>query len=81
MVIAAGSPDPILQFVQYGVAGLVIIAFLTGLIWPKPPVERLQRDYDQLQARYDELVATYQKEIIPTLARAADALTRRTGPR
>lgn len=75
---ATTSSDPILQLVQYGLAGLVILAFLTGYIWPKPPVERLQRDYDRLQTQYDELVATYQREIIPTLARAADALTKRT---
>ena len=76
--LAAGTPDPILQFVQYGIAGLVILAFLTGWIWPRPPVERLQRDYDRLRAQYDELVSTYQREIIPTLSRAADALTRKT---
>jgi len=74
---AASTTDPILQLVQYGLAGLVILAFLTGYIWPKPPVERLQRDYDRLQGQYDELVATYQREIIPTLSRAADALSRR----
>lgn len=77
-LLAATSSDPLLQFVQYGIAGLVILAFLTGYIWPKPPVDRLQKDYDRLREQYDELVATYQREIIPTLSRAADALTRKT---
>jgi hypothetical protein len=80
-LLAATSSDPIIQFAQYGILGLILLAILTGYLWPKPPVERLQKDFDRLQAQYDELVATYQREVIPMLARAADALTRRTGTR
>lgn len=76
--LAATQADPIIQFAQYGILGLILLAILTGYLWPKPPVDRLQKDYDRLQAQYDELVATYQREIIPTLSRAADALARRT---
>jgi len=78
-LLAATSSDPIIQFAQYGILGLILIAILTGYLWPKPPVERLQKDYDRLLQQYDELVSTYQREVIPMLARAADALTRR-GP-
>lgn len=86
VVVAAANdtvtlPPEIVQLVQVGVAGVVIIGFLRGWIWPKPPVDRLQADYDRLVKQYDDLVATYQKEVIPTLSRAADALTRRTGAR
>lgn len=75
-----GLPPEIVQFFQVGLAGAVIVGFLRGWIWPKPPVDRLQRDYDRLLNQYDELVSQYQKEIIPMLARSADALNRRRTP-
>lgn len=41
------TPSPI-EFINFGVLGLVVVAFIIGWIWPKPSVDRLLRDKDRL---------------------------------
>jgi len=55
------------NFVQYGVLGLVIVAFLIGWIWPKPPVDRLIKDKEAAEAQRDALVKTYEEQVIPAI--------------
>lgn len=80
--VLAQTPDPggsagfIIQVAQYGVLGLIVIGFLVGWIWPKPSVDKLLADHSRLQVQVEELTRTYQAEVIPTLVRANDVLTR-----
>lgn len=75
-MIAETTVDPILQFAQYGIAGLVIIGLLIGWIWPRPSVERLLTDNEQLRVQRDDLVAYHQTQTIPTLIRANEVMAR-----
>lgn len=62
-----GGGGDVVAFVQYGVLGLVVVGFILGWIWPKPAVERLERDKVRAETQADELARVYQAEIIPTL--------------
>ena len=77
-VIAQVTSDPIIEWVQFGVTGLVIIGFLTGHIWPKPAVNKLLEDNALLRTQRDELIKLHQAETIPTLAKTNELLGRLT---
>lgn len=42
------STDPV-EWLQYGVLGLVLIAILTGWLWAKPAVDRILAANDRLR--------------------------------
>lgn len=79
------STDPILDFVQYGVLGLVIIALLVGWLWAKPAVlqiikdkERADERADRAESQRDELLKQYEEKVLPVLTesiRSARQLT------
>lgn len=66
-IIAETGTGSLPDFVQYGVLGLVICAFLAGWIWPKPPVDRLLKDKESAEAQRNALVETYEKVVIPAI--------------
>lgn len=68
-----GGAGP-LEFVQYGVLGLVIVALLLGWLWAKPAVDRLLQDRDlqradkeKAEAQRDALLKVYEDKIMPAL--------------
>lgn len=57
-----------LDFLQYGVLGLVIVAILFGWLWAKPSVDQLKADKDNTEVQRDALIDAYETQIIPVLA-------------
>lgn len=66
MLADSGSSLP-LDFVQYGVLGLVILALLAGWLWTKPAVDQLRADMQRITAQRDALIEVYEKQVIPVL--------------
>lgn len=62
---AAPSFDYLLNF---GVLGLVMLALLTGFLWPKPAVERVMKDKEAAEAQRDAMLDVYEERIIPLLS-------------
>jgi hypothetical protein len=85
------AADPnLIELVQYGPAGVVILGFVSGWLWAKPAVERLQKDLDQALADLRE-VRREQREldkaqrdvVIPAITRfieIAERIQERQGP-
>lgn len=61
---AAGSP---LDFVQYGVLGLVIVSLLLGWLWAKPAVDQLRADYQRVVQQRDDLFRMMEAKVVPAL--------------
>lgn len=59
------SADPLLNLIQWGVLGIVLILLLTGWLWAKPAV-------DDLRKRHAEERELWENRILP----AIDANTR-----
>lgn len=66
--------DPIAWLVNYGVAGIVILLFVTGQIRTKAEVRSLER---QIEAK-DQAISAFQAQLstntLPALARSAEVL-------
>lgn len=88
MIAAA---DPFLDVIaKAGPAGVVILGFVSGWLWAKPAVERLQKDLDQALAdlrdvrkEQRELEASHREIVIPAITRfieIGERLQERLGP-
>lgn len=63
-----------LQFLQYGVLGLVIVAALMGWIWFKPGVDSLLSDRDRLNAQLDMLNQFNREVVIPAITQSNELM-------
>lgn len=75
MWTAATDPN-LIELVKWGPAGIVILGFVSGWLWAKPAVERLQRDLDQALAdlrevrrEQRELEKAQREIVIPAITR------------
>jgi hypothetical protein len=62
----SSAPDNVIEFVNFGVLGLVVVALIVGWIWPKPSVDRLLKDKDRLlghQAKQIEALGQQMREL------------------
>jgi hypothetical protein len=73
--IAATDPS-ILELAKWGPAGIVILGFVSGWLWAKPAVERLQKDLDraladlrEVRKEQRELEAAQREIVIPAIIR------------
>ncbi len=64
---STGGQSP-LDFLQYGVLGLIIVAILFGWLWAKPSVDQLKADKAKTELQRDGLIEAYENKIIPVLA-------------
>lgn len=64
---AAEGSGQLVDFAQYGVLGLIVLAFIMGWIIPKPSHDALRADLDRREAQLQALISTYEKEVIPVL--------------
>lgn len=69
---SAGSP---LDFIQYGVLGLVIIGLLLGWLWAKPAVDRMLKDKERAEAQRDDLLKVYEEKVMPATVESTQAIT------
>lgn len=74
LLVATASSDPLTWLVNFGVAGIVIVLFVTGQIRTKAEVENLKSDI----AAKDELIKAFQAQLmghtLPALERSAQVL-------
>lgn len=68
--------DQIIQLVNYGVLGIIVVGAATGFVEFKPSVSRLVRDNDRQHIQIESLVKTYEERVIPVLVSANEMLAR-----
>lgn len=75
MWLADTTPNPA-DFISWGPAGVVILGFISGWLWAKPAVERLQHDLDraladlrEVRKEQRELEAANRDVVIPAIVR------------
>lgn len=64
----------IVEYIQYGVLGLVVVGFLIGFIWARPAVNQLIKDKEAAEKQRDELIKTYENKVIPLLQEVDEKL-------
>lgn len=64
---AAQTGTGAVEFIQYGVLGLVVLGFLVGYIWPKPAVDRILKDKEAAEHQRDAMIEAWNHEVIPIL--------------
>jgi hypothetical protein len=69
----AAQADPVL-FAQYGILGIVVIGFVSGWLWAKPSVDRLQRDLDVAIQRLDERNRFDREVVVPAITSNSNQL-------
>lgn len=70
IVLGQTANDPgsiVLQWVQYGVLGGVVVCMMFGLLVPKPTVDRILADKQRAEDQRDALTASFQSTVIPAL--------------
>lgn len=68
--------EPIFQLVQFGVLGIVVLAFVFGFIWAKPAVQRLEKDLDRALADLRKLEEINREVIIPAITKSSEIIER-----
>ena len=75
-MLAQVQNEPIFQLVQFGVLGIVVLAFVFGFIWARPAVQRLERDLDKALADLRELEKLNREIVIPAVTRSSEVIER-----
>lgn len=65
------------ELANYGALGVIVILFATGLIYPKPTVDRVISERDRAESQRDAMAADMLERVAPLLERAVDALKAR----
>lgn len=79
MTLAAGDPGSTLSdvttWVNFGVLGLVVLSLLTGWLWAKPSVDKLQaekdravKDRERADAQRDAMATVLQDKLLPVIS-------------
>lgn len=68
------SSGGVVEYIQYGVLGLVVVGFLVGFIWARPAVNQLIKDKEAAERQRDQLIDTYEKKVIPLLQEVDEKL-------
>lgn len=67
--VALGDATPSFDYLlNFGVLGLVMLALLTGFLWPKPSVDRVLKDKEIAEAQRDAMLQVYEQRVIPLLS-------------
>lgn len=66
------------ELVNYGALGLIMLAFLGGLIYAKPTVDRLIAERDRAETHRDEVIADVLGKVAPALERSIEAVKERS---
>lgn len=73
--LATAAPlGDITTYVNFGVLGLVVLSLLTGWLWTKPSVERLEQERDRAiaerekaEAQRDAMAQVLQERLLPVV--------------
>jgi hypothetical protein len=76
-LISLASADPlgdISTYVNFGVLGLVVLSLVTGWLWTKPSVDRLEQERDRAiaerekaEAQRDAMAQVLQERLLPVV--------------
>jgi hypothetical protein len=66
------------QLANYGALGVIVIAFLSGLVFAKPTVDRLIKERDKAEDQRDSVVRDVHEKVAPALEQAVEALKARS---
>lgn len=66
------------QLANYGALGLIVLAFLTGLVFAKPTVDRLIKERDKAEEQRDSVIRDVLEKVAPALEHAVEALKARS---
>lgn len=79
MIASQSLFDPTSYILNYGLLGVVMVMLITGLLWVKPSVDRIEQEKnravqekDKAQAQRDEALEVAQEKIIPILVKFVD---------
>jgi len=68
------SLTDVTTWLNFGVLGLVVLSLITGWLWTKPSVERLQQERDRLlkerekaDAQRDQMAQVLQDKLLPVV--------------
>lgn len=70
-----GDAIDVVQWAQYGVLGLVVLAFLSGWIWAKPAVDAMRKDLDETKGELRLLQAFNRDVVVPAIVKSNEAIT------
>lgn len=73
-IVAQDAVANPLDFVQYGVLGLIIVALLLGWLWAKPAVDRILADKARAEQQRDDLLRVYEEKVMPALLESTNAV-------
>ena len=65
------------QLAIYGPLGLFVVAFMSGLVFAKPTVDRLIAERDRAEKHRDDVLADVLGKVAPALERAVEAVKAR----
>lgn len=65
------------QLANYGALGVIVVAFLTGLVFAKPTVDRLIAERDRAEQHRDAVLADVLGKVAPALERSIEAVKAR----
>ncbi len=71
--ILGASVDPLSALANYGALGVMVAAFMLGLVYGKSTVDRLVQERDRADARAETMLDDY-KQVVPVLERAIEAI-------
>lgn len=77
-VPGSGAASDFVTLLNYGVAGILLILLISGRLRHEREVQHRDEIIERLSAQNTALTDVYQKDVIPTLIRTNDLLTRQT---
>ena len=77
MSLAAETPGltDVTTWVNFGVLGLLVLAMITGWVWPKPSVDKLNKELERAieerkaaEAARDAMATVFQDKLLPVVS-------------
>lgn len=65
------------ELVNYGALGLILLAFLGGVVFAKPTVDRIIVERDKAEAHRDQVLSDVFEKVAPVLERTLEAVKSR----
>lgn len=62
------------QWVQYGVLGVVVLGFIMGWIWPKPAVKTVLSDRDEARDELRQIQVYFRDVVVPAVVASNEAI-------
>lgn len=72
-VYVIAAVDPLSALANYGALGVIVAAFILGLVHSKTTVDRLVVERDRAEQRAEGMLTDY-KAVVPVLERAIEAI-------